>query len=314
VVVSNLKEDNPLKSCTDLVYSPEEIDNSASSIYAPVTACTVLDQLKDISGRICFIGIPCHIQALRKAQRNVRWLKDKEIFAVGIFCSWTAGAYATRAFLGYHNIQLQNVKKIVYRSEGWPGKIQIHMKDCTNPTFFPRGREANFIARLKYGAAFNRRGFFASRRCLACPDHLAELADISLGDAWKITPPNDLGFNTIITRSDQSDLVLNELSSAKRIFKDPITSEDLIKSQAKNLASKKKAFLIWNILSKKDKKIPVFSGQPVLEANIFEKIVAIMEIASIKLGKKGVCWKFLPYLAPLISMLRRLAGKRMKTI
>jgi len=86
-VVSRFCRGTYLQTETVLAETPQEVESAASSLYCPVPACKSFSALRDYAGKVCFIGLPCHLHALRKAQKNLPWLGEKVVFAIGLFCS-----------------------------------------------------------------------------------------------------------------------------------------------------------------------------------------------------------------------------------
>src|SRR5699024_11089909 len=75
-------------------------------------------------------------------------------------------------------------------------------------------------------------GYFKNNACDFCDDVVAELADISLGDAW-IDPykKDGRGTNIIITRSKLAEKIIKNGIKANELCVDPISKEDTEQSQ-----------------------------------------------------------------------------------
>ena len=311
VLLSRLCQDNPLRTETYLAVTAEEVNSAASSLYCPVPACAGWQSARDFPGKLCFVGLPCHIQALRKGQR-LDWLRKKIFFSIGLFCSGTPGFYATEAFLLYHGIDPQQVSAFEYRSEGWPGEICVEVKGESEAHKFARGSAAKLLDELRFGAAFHRRGVFTHRRCLLCPDHTAELSDVSLGDAWRIDYHEEKGkpgLNIVIVRSGQAQQLLERMLDDKIIFLDNISRQEVIKSQRECLFSKKNLNGLFSLLERRHLARPDFSGQPVIKTGKLDRLTAWVEWNQLKLAKNKRLWRLLPLLTPVMVLLRRLATR-----
>jgi coenzyme F420 hydrogenase subunit beta len=84
---------------------------------------------------------------------------------------------------------------------------------------------------------------FTPLRCTMCPDQLAELADISLGDAWLPEFRSDkIGESIMVTRTEFAETLLHNLKKEGQIALSQVSLEKVKKSQAVNLRFKKDDF------------------------------------------------------------------------
>jgi hypothetical protein len=74
---------------------------------------------------------------------------------------------------------------------------------------------------------------YAPPRCLVCTDHLAEFADIAVGDAWlpEFTRSDDAGTSIAIARTETGETLLVEARRANAIHLSTMPIEKAIKSQ-----------------------------------------------------------------------------------
>ena len=75
--------------------SPAEVAGCRGSKYDVVAVNTLLRTVLDEPGRYVLVGLPCHIQGLRLAQRRSRRLRERVVLALGIFCGLTGEPRAT---------------------------------------------------------------------------------------------------------------------------------------------------------------------------------------------------------------------------
>jgi coenzyme F420 hydrogenase subunit beta len=79
------------------------------------------------------------------------------------------------------------------------------------------------------------------KRCLFCIDATAELADFACGDAWVDRYLQDaFAWSIVLARSAAAEDVLRQMSSRGELKCDPISPEEVIRSQRSNLQSKKR--------------------------------------------------------------------------
>jgi coenzyme F420 hydrogenase subunit beta len=212
----------------------EEILEASKSKYCPVPANVALKEIlesKEGEG-FAIVGLPCHIQGIRKAEMVNKKLREKIVFHLGIFCSHTDSFRGTKLLLRKLNIKDKEVRKISYRGEGWPGKIQINLKNGNQRYLSNQSSLWNTI--------FN--SFFSTpTRCLLCNDLTAEFADISFGDPWlpEIVSKEQVGKSIIISRTKQGEELLNAAISDGHIELSQIEPEKVIQSQRTFLHFKK---------------------------------------------------------------------------
>ncbi len=119
-VVARLSEDNALAVEPHLVRSVAEIAAARGSKYNMVAMNTALRTLLDEPGRFAFVGLPCHIQGLRLAQRRCRRLAESVVFSLGIFCGWSAQPRATALAARRQGLDPARITQVRYRGPGWP--------------------------------------------------------------------------------------------------------------------------------------------------------------------------------------------------
>lgn len=208
-IVTIIDDQNPLCAKTILATSEEEILKAMGAKYAPVTMDKALNLLMRKGGRYAFVGLPCHIEALRRAQRRFDKLKSLIIFTIGLYCNNVPGAHATKYVLWLNKIPTETVMEIKYRGCGWPGEMFIKLKDNANIR----------IPFTKYwNSGFGQ--FFCKKRCIVCSDHTAELSDISVADPWTIPSvlnSERIGQSIVVARTPQGCKILKEAHCANFI-------------------------------------------------------------------------------------------------
>ena len=99
---------------------------------------------------------------------------------------------ATEFSLHKTNVKKQDIIKLGYRGEGWPGKMKIELENNILK-----------VPPLSYwGGGVGP--CFSPIRCTLCCDHNCELADISFADAWlpEIQEKDNVGSSIIIYRNE----------------------------------------------------------------------------------------------------------------
>lgn len=201
-IVTRMNPESPLEPLTILATTEDEIFEAKGSKYCPVAANLSLREILDSNGRYALVGLPCHIQGLRKAQARNRKLREKVAFSISIFCGLNMSPAGTQVMLRRYGISVEDITGIRYRGAGWPGGLQVELQN--GQTHFEPYRgyfDDHFIC-------------YEMHRCNLCTDSYGELADISCGDAWlpEFTDSDDLGTSVVVVRSQRGEELLSSLS------------------------------------------------------------------------------------------------------
>ncbi len=144
--------------------------------------------------KLCIIGLPCHIQGIRKIQLNERLknISQRIVLTIGLFCASNYYLKGTEhLILEFSNVNsLNDVEQVDYRGGEWPGYLVVKTK---------KGEQLKVSSKHEYTWHFlgpsYKRDF-----CLMCIDFSSELADISLGDVF-IPLEDDPRWNAVLIRS-----------------------------------------------------------------------------------------------------------------
>lgn len=255
-LVTRMKEDNPLLSETFIARTKEEIIEASKSKYCPVAINAGLKQILKEKGKYAVVGLPCHIHGIKKAEKHIKSLENKIILHIGLLCSHMVTFSGTELLLEKKQIEKNLVKKLSYRGKGWPGSMTIKTQE---------GKEYDiplFGSWNAYWPIFSS-FLFTPIRCTMCPDQAAELADVSLGDAWLPEMKNEkIGKSVIICRTKIGNKILAIGKSNQKIDKQTISVEKVVQSQIANLIFKKKDLATRKVLFRLfGKMFPKFNPQ-----------------------------------------------------
>ena len=255
-LVTRMKKDKPLEPEPFIARTKEEIIDSSKSKYCPVPVNIILKEVinaKD-GDKFAVVGLPCHINGLRKAQNMNLKLKNRVVLCVGIFCAHTDNFLATEFILNKFGVDTKDVKRIEYRGRGWPGSMLVELNNG----------DTKIIPFEKYIKIFHSYNFFTPKRCLLCNDATCELADIAFGDAWNL--PNieniknsEIGLSILVNRTKFGEDILQNMEKERKIKLTDVPPKDVVMSQRGLIYTKKIGF--WsriNILRLVGKKLPSF--------------------------------------------------------
>lgn len=247
--------EQPWRNRTVLSRDREKLLSRAGSRYSPASPCECLLEMASAATPSVFIGKPCDVQGLRKAQGVLSGLRDKIGVALGIFCAGTPATAGIMSLLARFGLEREDVKDIRFRGKGWPGSFCIQR----------RGHD-HVSCRLSYTESWGLLQAYRPFRCHLCPDGTGELADISCGDPWHRGPAgDDPGRSLILVRTERGRDVLRTAAEAGLVYLEPVEPAVLELSQV-NLLLKRRA--IWGrLIAMKAFGVPVprYHGFPLFE-------------------------------------------------
>jgi len=154
----------------------------------------LLQEIDDCE-KIAVAGLPCHMHGIRKAEKEIKSLREKIYLRVGLFCGFNMERDATDFLVRKMGMGKRPLKDIRYRAGNWPGGFLIEDKE---------GRK-RFTAKEDYSLL---NYLYLPHRCSTCPDYSAEMSDISFGDAWY--KKGEGGWNSVIIRNKKAKNLLHK--------------------------------------------------------------------------------------------------------
>lgn len=266
-LVTRMKKDNPLEPEPFIARNKEEIIEASKSKYCPVPLNVALKEILNSKKgeRFAVVGLPCHIDGLRKAERINRDLADKIIFHLGLVCNHVPTFHATKYLIEKYGLNPNEIKEISYRGEGWPGSMKILNKDGTyicTPQF-----SSDY-----WGVLFN--SFFVPKRCGLCDNKECRNSDGSFADAWiaEIIAKDHTGSSIVVSRNNAFEKLLDKARSEKAIDLESIPEQIFLQSQSMNNV-KQKAYARIRILNLLGRKIPLWNT-PIPTCNLLDYFAA----------------------------------------
>jgi len=285
-LVTRMKKDNPLEPEPFIARTKEEIIEASKSKYCPVPANIALKEImcSKNGDKFAVVGLPCHIQGIRKLEKVNRKFKDKIALHIGIVCNHAPTFFATKYIMRKNRVKYEELQNIDYRGNGWPGGMQITKKNG-DKIFIPQ-----FSADYWGGPLSS---FFFPARCLLCNDKICELSDASFADAW--TPElmeNDIiGTSLIVSRTNKFEdlltkMILNRVIEIKTTDKTlPYRSQGLYQVK-KRLNARIKVFKLLG------KRIPEYN-QDLLSPNVSDFFYAFKFYTLNLFFSKNHFWTFI---------------------
>lgn len=177
------------------------IMNAMGSKYYPSHIAKGLKEVLDVDGRYAFVGLPCQVQGLRKAQQRVPVLRSRVPVVLALFCNHVPTFDSAKYLMWRAGVARNMVASVTYRGDGWPGGVRITTLD-ERTVFLPHAEIWSGLLGL----------LFIHHRCLLCNDHGGRFADASFGDAWLPQYCDDrLGRSVALARTSSGEDLLSRL-------------------------------------------------------------------------------------------------------
>ncbi len=243
---------DPLRNETVLNRTREDILTAAGSRYAPASPCERLDLVEDAEGPCVVVGKPCDVAATQQAAAMRPALADKVAVTIGIFCAGTPSTEATVGVIRRLGVDPEAVTKVDYRGEGWPGDFRVETADGTR-------------ASTSYADSWDQLTKQRQWRCLVCPDHTGEFADLSVGDPWyRPVVDGEAGRSLVVVRTERGRALLESALASGALDGTVLPLERLPQSQPSLEATRGAVWGRRLAMSLSGMPAPRFRGMPAL--------------------------------------------------
>lgn len=258
--VTKFDKENPLLVKCFIATTPEEIISARSSKYSPVSLNKAAQDIKSADGsRYVIVGLPCHIEGMRKLMEIDKKLRDKVIGLFGLYCSCGRSFYLTQYVFKERGIDSKKLSYFQYRDEGCLGDMVVKLPVSEKNTI--RVADSNsesvlykneVIYKEHYQSYYHPlRSFFIPYRCILCIDHYAELADMCFGDIHiKPYSEDKVGVNSIIIKNKKWLALLEECQKSGAVHLEEVKFQTISESQKMSFKKKGRNGAFVNICKK----------------------------------------------------------------
>ena len=230
VLHTGMDRKSPWLNKTCQSWNRDDILSQTGSRYAPASPCEGIGYIENSNGQCVFIGKPCDAAAVSMLRRQRSELDRNLGLVITFFCAGTPSTQGTLDLIKSLNISLDEIDRVRYRGEGWPGNFKVLFNNRMNERS------------LSYEDSWGRLTKYVSLRCRLCPHGLGRIADISCGDAWHINPKDDRGHSIVLVRTPRGKEILNRAIDAKYVELRRITPNEVIVAQVNLLQRRKHLF------------------------------------------------------------------------
>ena len=212
-IVSEASSRVPIKVKPSISLVPDDMLSAVDAKVVPSAVAEAFGRAVFEHGKahIAFVGIPCHILALRKLEAWQHKLMDNLRITIGLFCLWTFSlARLLEYLLHEHNIAANEIQNV----------------DLTANEYVVTTE--NRVVRIRLSEVKSH----IMNSCRTCVDFTSELADLSIGGA---IPLKD--WSIVIIRTKEGEAFFNRavkegVITTKKIEAEPETLAHLIQLSA----------------------------------------------------------------------------------
>lgn len=250
-IVTRFDAESPLKVKTFIATTPDEILSAKSSKYGPVHFGEIAKMVKASDGnRFVVVGLPCHIEGLRKYEKLDKTLRSKIIGHFAIFCSSGRSYYLTEYVCRERKFTPAHLKDFSYRDNGCLGNMVAIYEENGEVKIWEEPFESYYQSLAS---------FFVPTRCKLCMDHYGEFADICFGDIH-IEPyvQDKIGVNSVIVRDKLWHEKFAEMGRLGFATIDEIPAQIVNKSQPMAKVKKNRNYVFGKIRNLMGCKSPDF--------------------------------------------------------
>lgn len=225
VVCKSVIKEGKVRPIFFIAKKEEEILSSQGSKYIETDFLRVVPNLiRNFSGKIAVVGLPCDIKMLKLIISKDESLKSKVVLTIALFC----GHNSRKELIDNITRSLENktnskIKDFIFRKGTWRGNMYAYF-------------ENGYIMKLasSYFNLYHNLFFFCQRKCLSCNDHFGYYSDISIGDIWLYRFRNDkIKKNSVIIRSDYGLNLFNKVKGENLINSEKINPELVLDGQTR---------------------------------------------------------------------------------
>lgn len=265
------RNNGPRQASVGAYLSLDELNDSVhDSIYHPVNFGRGLNQLMSCDKPFVFVGLPCEVAALEILMQQSKKLASRCKLTIGLFCGGINRLDGIEWYIrSMHPGLTKRLTSIRYREGYWPGRIKANEGNSEYSIARIKGNSRRGI--LKYVAAFQ--GFFLQKRCRICPDQVAHLADISVGDPHlsRFQSATSLGVSAVVLRTERARQYFENLEELNVIKSEPLSAAEIISSQGYTLKNRAHSEIYVKIARKLGMAVPYIEDLEIEEVDTKHK-------------------------------------------
>lgn len=213
-----------------IIHNAEEINN-CGSIYQDINIYHYVKQhISDIGKGVVLTCPPCQVDSIRQLLEH----KNIKCFIISFCCSGQTIIEGTWKLYETLGIDKAEVVDMHYRGNGWPGGIQITLKNGKTI------KKANYT---EPWVTIHKSWFYRPTRCCYCKHDTSHTADISLADPWldEFKKNDNIGNTLFLVNTHQGKEAITQTYEYGLIEIETSCSKVYAIAQKNNLCKKERA-------------------------------------------------------------------------
>ncbi|WP_186300229.1 Coenzyme F420 hydrogenase/dehydrogenase, beta subunit C-terminal domain [Denitromonas ohlonensis] len=210
--------------------SVEEVLENRKSQYYAASFDGAVRQALATTKRYAFVGVPCHVKALRLLSKHDVSVRNSFPFVIGLVCGHLKSPAFAELLAWQLGIPPRDLAAVDFRVKA-PGK-QVHeyLFSATDKSGAKHERTSSKLFGALWGHAA-----FQLEACDYCDDIFAETADVCFGDAWLPKYANEWrGTNVVVVRNAAIGEIFVGGKERGDVSFEPLSPRDLVESNAGN--------------------------------------------------------------------------------
>lgn len=204
----------------------DNLIKSAATKYFPVTLSEVLQEARQLEGKIAIVGVGCFVKGIRLLQYYDSLWREKIGFIVGIICGGVKSRFFTEYLVSKSGVSYQDYHNPEFRIKDLDSAASDYSFGCLD------SKGEHHSIKMKSVGDMWGTGMFKNNACDFCDDVTTELADISLGDAWLQPYASEgKGTNVLVSRSAIAEHIIREGINNGNLHIEVLPVQKLISSQ-----------------------------------------------------------------------------------
>lgn len=205
-----------------------ELKEGAKSRYYPITLEKTLEKIKNSNGKYAIVGVPCFIKGIQLLRFSEEVFMKRIVHTISIFCGHLKTTHYMDVLINQFDVPQKEVAKFDFRHK-IPNRLA---SDYGTSILTNQKKKKVKVNKTLFGTNWGL-NLFKLKACDYCDDVIGETADISFGDAWLPQYLEDsMGTNVIVVRNKYLDEIIKKGIEEQKLSMEPLSTEDLIKSQA----------------------------------------------------------------------------------
>lgn len=180
--------------------------------------------------RYAFVGVPCHVKALRLLSKHDASVRCCFPFVIGLVCGHMKSPAFAELLAWQVGVPPKELASVDFRVKDPGAKVHEYLFSAVDKSGQTLERTSNKLFGALWGHAA-----FQLEACDYCDDIFAETADVCFGDAWLPKYSNEWrGTNVVVVRNAVLENIFDEGRDRGDIFLEPLTPKEIIESNAGN--------------------------------------------------------------------------------